>query len=85
MAQVKRSDIMTLGGSLHWDYSVPCASYSIVLPCGVRVQAAAVDYLKKVIGNICLAPIVVLYQDDWAPSLQAASFLEIHAVPLGIL
>ena len=32
-----------------------------------------------------LSPVVVLYQGDCAPSLQAASLLESHAVLLGAL
>ena len=32
-----------------------------------------------------LDPVAVLYQGDWAPSSQAASLLDSHAVPLEAL
>ena len=72
-----RLDIATPVESMHWDYTA-------VFSCMVRVQAAAVDWLKKIMTNMSLAPMVVLYQGDWAPSSQAASLLESHAVPLGV-
>ena len=36
-----------------------CPSYSIVCPCRVRLQAAAVDKFKKVMNNMSLDPVVI--------------------------
>ena len=85
MAQVRRFDVTTLLESMYQDYSVLCLSYFIVYPRRVRIQTAAIDYFKKVMSNMSLAPVVVSYQGDWAPSSQAASLLKSYEVPLGAL
>ena len=58
LAQVRKFDVMTLVGSVHEDYFMLCLSYSIVCLCRVRVKAATLDKVRKIISNMSLAPVV---------------------------
>ena len=57
MVHIRRSLVVTLVGSICWDYSVLYLSYSIVYR--VRIYAATVGQFKKDMSNASLIPVVV--------------------------